>query len=109
MKYYSEKTQRIYDDVEQLEAAEKELAQKERERAAKEKEKADKRKALQEQRSARAKEVEEAFGAADKAYNEANEKLSKFIKEYGAYHTTLRSIPIRPISWADLIEKMFSF
>lgn len=82
MKYYSEKTQKIYNSEKELLAAEEKLNKQELEAEAKRKE-----------RSKRAKEVEDA-------YNKYQELLKKFINDYGSYHTTISN----PISIFDLIN-----
>ena len=72
MKYYSEKTKKLYESEKELKEAEKGLLELE----VKEKEK-------REQRSARAKEVEEA-------YKNYQKLLKDFIKDYGSYHMSLK-------------------
>ena len=81
MKFYSEKTKKIYDTEEALVSAEKELETAE----AKKKELLDKRKE-------RAQEVEQAF-------EKANKLLSEFLNDYGRYHTTIT--PER--NWFDIL------
>ena len=92
MKYYSEKTKKLYDTVELLNQAEFELKEAEnREKIRKERE-ARRKSELADQRKARAAEVEEArktMVAAQKAYRE---KLEAFIKDYNSYHYTSTSI-----------------
>lgn len=73
MKYYSEKTKRMYDTEKDLVTAEKELEIAE----------AEKQKMI-EKRKERAEEVEAAF-------EKANELLGKFIEDYGSFHTTIKS------------------
>lgn len=73
MKYYSEKTNKLYDNADDLKSAEKDFDK----RQAAEKEKRD-------MRTKRAKEVENAY----KAYTQL---LNDFIKDYGSYHTTITS------------------
>jgi len=72
MKYYSEKLKKVYDDVESLEAAEKEF---------------DETQALElkkrEERSLRAKEI-------DDAWNHYAELVKSFIKDYGSFHKTYK-------------------
>jgi len=72
MKYYSEKLNKVFDKVEDLETAEKELEEKET--AEKEK---------REKRAERAKEVEEA-------YKNYKKLLNDFLKDYGYYHSTIK-------------------
>ena len=71
MKYYSEKTRKLYNSEVELKDAEKDLNKKEAEEKAK-----------REERGARAKEVEEA-------YKNYKKLLDAFIKDYGSYHMTL--------------------
>lgn len=71
MKYYSEKTKKLYDTTEEVVNAEKELEAAEQ-----------KKQELVAKRKERAKEVEDAFAA-------ANELLNKFIEDYGSFHTTI--------------------
>lgn len=68
VKYLSDKTNKIYNSLEELEAAEKEF--EERENAEKIK---------QAQRKERAQEVRDA-------YNKYQELLKKFFKDYGYYY-----------------------
>lgn len=83
MKFYSEVTDKMYDTVESLQAAEKKIAdERARKEAAEAKKKAE--------RETRAKDVENALEAAAKAQGEAVEKLSAFIEDYGSFHTTIK-------------------
>lgn len=75
MKYYSDKTRKLYDTEEDLLKAEELLAQKEIEEKKK-----------MESRKSRAKEVEDA-------YKHYLDLLDKFIKDYGSFHTTLTQLP----------------
>lgn len=72
MKYYSEKLNKVFDKVEDLESAEKEYAEKETQALK-----------LREERKIRAKEVEDAYIAYKKL-------LNQFIKDYGSYHQTIK-------------------
>ena len=84
MKFYSEVTDKMYDSVEALQAAEKKLAdEKARKEAAEAKKKVE--------RENRAKDVEAALEVAVKAQNEAIEKLQAFIEDYGAFHTSVKN------------------
>lgn len=73
MKYYSDKTKKLYDTEKDLHDAEKALVKREAEEKAK-----------REERSARAKEVEDA-------YNKYVELLNAFLKDYGHFHTTINN------------------
>lgn len=102
MRYVSDVTNRVYDSIEALEAAEAEV------RAAEEKRKAEleaaskKKQELKEQREARAKEVEDALKAANEAEKKANDLLKAFCADYGAFHTTFKGdsvFPLRSSLW----------
>lgn len=93
MKYFSEKTNQVYDAVEDLEKAEQAY---EKQRKALEDKKA--------RREQRAKEVEKAFEEANEATKKANELLQEFIEDYGSFHTSLTK-PIESI-W-DTFFKLF--
>ena len=71
MKFYSEKTQKLYNSIEELKNAEKELAKQEEEEKAK-----------RDARAKRAKEVEDA-------YKHYKDLLDAFIKDYGSYHMSI--------------------
>jgi hypothetical protein len=86
MKYYSEQLNRLFDTHEALLAAEEKV------NAAKRAEE-EKKAQLKAQREKRAKEVEDAFKVAAEAQKKANELLNAFVKDYGSYHTTLKSAP----------------
>lgn len=91
MKYYSEKTKKLYDSEEDLEKSEASYAAKELELAK-----------TKEARASRAKEVEDAY----KAYTEAGDKYMKlrnqFVKDYGSYHATYNSVWVNPKSLFDI-------
>lgn len=80
MRYYSETTRKLYDTIEDLEAAEKE-AEKAK----------DERKAAAELVEAAYTEVKEARLAYDKATQHYNEVLTDFCNKYGSYKKTLRA------------------
>ena len=77
MKYYSDKTKKIYDTEEALVEAEKVEAKKQ-----------EKVEALKLERTNRAKEIESAYKDAVTAYNKYNELVNKFIDDYGSFHMT---------------------
>ena len=97
MKYYSETLKKMFNSVEELDNAEKELLeQKEEEKKALAVKKED------------AKEVEDAFKAyveiKNKAYDEIKqaekvfiEKKNAFVKKYGCYHMTYTSSGDKPL------------
>lgn len=71
MKFYSERTQKLYDSQADLEKAEAEIDNKKN------------------QREARAKAVEAAITKAQESAKQAHELLVDFCKDYGAYHTSI--------------------
>lgn len=79
MKYFSEKTKELYESVAELEKAETYFD--------KQKQAELEKKNL---RAKRAKEVEDAFRAANEARTKANELLVAFNKDYGSFHMTLK-------------------
>ncbi len=79
MKFYSEKTEKLYDSEEELKQAESQLEEAQK----KEEEK-------KQARAARAKEVEDAFKAASEAQKKANDLLVAFTKDYGSFHMTYK-------------------
>lgn len=93
MKYYSDKTKKLYDSVELLTTAETDF---DKENAAKIK--------AQEERKARATEIEAARKEVLAAQEKYNKLVNKFIKDYGSYHSTItREID----SMADLFDFIF--
>lgn len=93
MKYYSEKTNQVYENVEELENAEQKFDEQRKILADK-----------KARREERAKAVEKAFEEAEVATQKANELLREFIEDYGSFHTTLTK-PIESI-W-DTFFKLF--
>lgn len=113
MKYFSETMNKVYDTVEELEAAEKALAEKlAKEEQAKAEAKAKreqeiaeakaKKEALAKERGERAKEVENAIKELTELRKECAEKIdakqkivnelvNKFIADFGSFHFTYRS------------------
>lgn len=89
MKYLSEKTNKVYDSVEELEHAEKahEAVQKEKQQQ-------------REERTQRAKEIEDAY----KNYLELK---AKFIEDYGSYHMTLTEKDLPSVSIGSLLDLLF--
>jgi hypothetical protein len=101
MKFYSEITNRVYDTTEELEVAEKEVLE---EKKAKEEKLA--------QRAERAKKVEEAYALAADYKKKADELLNEFVKDYGSFHTTIKT-PVRTntslTELGDLFDSLFKF
>lgn len=77
MKYYSDKTKKLYDKQEELEKAEREYYAKEAEN-----------KRLADVKRARAKEIEDARKAMNDATKVYLDKIDAFTKDYGAFHWT---------------------
>lgn len=84
MKYLSEVTNKAYDTVDELNAAEEKVLSARKAREAAEAEKKAKR-------EERAKEVETAIKEALDAQDIANQKLQAFCKDYGTFHTSLKN------------------
>jgi hypothetical protein len=101
MKFYSEITNKVYDTTEELEVAEKEVLE---EKKAKEEKLA--------QRAERAKKVEEAYALAADYKKKADELLNEFVKDYGSFHTTIKT-PVRTntslTELGDLFDSFFKF
>lgn len=94
MKYYSDKTKKLYASVELLNEAEKaydELHAAELKKA--------------EERKSRADEVKEARIAAIEAQRKYNDLLNKFVKDYGSYHETYKDADL--ISINDIFNHFF--
>lgn len=89
--FYSWVTNKPYKTVEELKEAEDIVLQEEKEKEEKKQE-----------RARRAKEIEEAKEEVKRAQEKLNELISKFLEDYGSYHTTLHSID-------DIIDSMFRF
>lgn len=94
MKYYSEKTKKMYDSVEQVEAAELEYDKAHAVQIAKQKE-----------RKARAEEIASARKVVVEAQKKYNELLNKFVKDYGSYHATYTDGDVETLD--SIIYKIF--
>jgi chromosome segregation ATPase len=97
MKYYSEKLKKVYDTVEQLQAAETEYDKAHAAEIAKQKE-----------RKARAEEINKARKELVDAQDRYNDLINKFVKDYGSYHATYTDGD-KITNTADLIFKIFGF
>ena len=107
MKYYSEKTRKLYNTEAELIKAESLLAKLEAEKVAKEK-------AAKEQRAARAKAVEEALKEANLAKAKATKLLNDFVQDYGSFHTSFSNVKTPDEKTQDsvvndFIKQVFSF
>ena len=87
---YSDILNKVFNTVEDLEAAEQEYARQleERERLRKEKEKQVAE--LKEKRAARAKEIEDALKERDALDKKINELVRAFTRDYGSFHWTYK-------------------
>lgn len=100
MKYYSDELKQFFPTEAECKAAEdKFLAKRKEEDARKAK--------LSEERKSRAKEVEDAYKQLKTAREVYNEKLSKFVEDFGSFHMTI-SEP-NETSIFDIFEKIFKF
>lgn len=81
MKYYSEKTKKLYASEQELNEAEAALEAKNAQQNAE-----------REQRKADAKKVQDAAEKAIAAKREYDKELSSFLRKYGSYHTTITSV-----------------
>ena len=108
MKYFSEKLNKVFDDVKSLEEEEKLLEEKNKQKAE-----------LAEIKKTRAQEVEDAFKKTLEARKEAKELIkkadeeyenlkSKFIKDYGYFHMSFSNVDDKQlITVNDIIEDFF--
>ena len=94
MKYLSEKTNKAYNSIEELSAAEKDFDAKQAQIEKKNSE-----------RKSRAKEVEDAYKDILKARDKYNELLDKFIKDYGSYHYSVSNINASRAN--DMLDNLF--
>jgi len=92
MKYYSEKTQKFYDNVDDCEKAEHEALAKEAAEKAKREVALAEQKAKQEKLAAERKEkaahIDELRKNMVKAQREYSEAITDFVKTYGTYHAS---------------------
>lgn len=106
MKFYSEQLNQLFNTAEELQAAEEKANAA---RRAEEEKKAQ----LKATRETRAKEVEEAIRQAQEDQKKANASnkhavnvLNAFVKDFGAYHTTLRDA-IKDTAFEDIFSTFF--
>lgn len=106
MKFYSEQLNKLFDTAEELQAAEEKVNAARRAEEEKEAQ-------LKASREARAKEVEEAIHQAQEDQKKANAStkravnmLNAFVKDFGAYHTTVRGA-IKDTAFADIFSTFF--
>ena len=102
MKYYSEQLNRLFDTVEELEAAEAKQREEEEKALAAKRAEEEKKAQLKAKREERAKEVEEAFKIANEETKKAYALLNAFVKDFGSFHTT-----IRDTGFSDIFNQWF--
>lgn len=102
MQYYSDITEKLYESIEALENAEKEVAEQKAQEEAKIAEEKAKKEALSKERGERAKVVEEAIVELTELRKECSAKIREkeksvrdliddFVKDYGSFHYSYRS------------------
>lgn len=89
-KVYSDILNKVFNIVEDLEAAEQEYARQLEERGRPRKEKEKQVTELKEKRAARAKEIEDALKERDDLDKKINELVRAFTRDYGSFHWTCR-------------------
>nr|DAM81039.1 MAG TPA: HEMOGLOBIN (SEA CUCUMBER) TRANSPORT [Caudoviricetes sp.] len=89
MRFYSDVCHKLFESQEELEKAEKALAQKNDEEAKKKAE-----------RKADADKVQKAHDEVFKKYDEYCKLVDEFVKKYGSYHTTID----KPIHFNDVLR-----
>ena len=89
-KVYSDILNRIFNTVEELEAAEQEYARQQEEKDRLRKEKERQVAELKEKRAARAKEIEDALKERDALDKKINELVRAFTRDYGSFHWTYK-------------------
>lgn len=110
MKYFSEKTKKLYDDEAKLREEEAAFDAKQAKIEAE-------KKALTEARKERAKEIEAAYREMQAKNKEARnaekhyyELRNKFVKDFGSFHMTVSStenMPVVPSDLADILNLLF--
>lgn len=89
-KVYSDVLNRVFDTVEELEAAEQEYARQQEEKERLQREKERQVAELKEKRAARAKEIEDALKERDALDKKINELVRAFTRDYGSFHWTYK-------------------
>lgn len=89
-KVYSDVLNRVFNTVEDLEAAEQEYARQQEEKERLQREKERQVAELKEKRAARAKEIEDALKERDALDKKINELVRSFTRDYGSFHWTCR-------------------
>lgn len=89
-KVYSDVLNRVFNTVEDLEAAEQEYARQQEEKERLQREKERRVAELKEKRAARAKEIEDALKERNVLDKKINELVRAFTRDYGSFHWTCR-------------------
>lgn len=97
MRYYSDHLNKLFNSVEELEAAELEAKKKAEEEEAR-------KKALAEGRKADADKVEELRKAAVKANQDYRQALADFCQKHGAYHRTYSGKEVEELDPFNLFD-----
>lgn len=95
MKFYSEKTKKMYDDTKSLMIAEAEYEKEQREKNK-----------VKEKRAERAKEIEKAIEEEKKARHKTQELISEFVKDYGSFHYSTTNKDFSPDGLFQMIFEM---
>lgn len=112
LKYYSDRTNKFYNTVEEANHAEFELKEQENlakiEKERKERELKEQKEKAAAERKAAAEKVDNAFKELTKAKRAYNEELQAFCKKYGTYHFTTDGKDDIP-SLFDFFGNIFKF
>ena len=96
MKFYSDKTHKLYETEEALRKAEEELEKKNAEKES-----------LSAQRKIDAKRVQDSAQKLREAQKEYNESLTNFLNKHGYYHETITSVADDPFD--TMFGKLMSY
>lgn len=104
MKYYSDVTKAFYETEKGCRDAEELFFEEEaqRRKLVEEKKLAEKKK--QEERASRAKEIEAAYDEMLKSQTKYKNLLSAFVKDYGSYHFSAKSVEDIPYLFQNLFN-----
>ena len=107
MKFYSEKTKKLYDTEKEAAAAEKEFDAAQERKLAAQKAEEERVAELKAKRAERAKERDALIKQRGDLEKQIDEKLRAFTKDYGTYHRTVTNSDLS--NWADWISSVFRF
>ena len=91
MKFYSTKTYKLYDDIKELQDAEKRFDEEEKKKRAALEEKKRKKEELKNKHSERIKEIETLLIKKQEIDKEIKEKINSFVKDYGYYQFSVEN------------------